>query len=234
MNATKAKGIGRSKSVLAVCAGALAGVVLTSGCASNSAYRQTLDEREHEIKSLREERTGLKGEMRDLNYQKDTLETALAEANARLVEEPKKEAGQSFPDLDRVGVGYGTRDGEMVLSIPNEISFASGKAELSKQGRTAMEAVAKTLMREYPEAEYWIEGHTDSDPIVKSKFATNRDLSLARAMAVLHFVVEDAGVPDGRCVVAGWGEYRPLAANDTQAHKAKNRRVEIVVHKPAN
>jgi chemotaxis protein MotB len=53
-------------------------------------------------------------------------------------------------------------------------------------------------------------------------------------MAVLHYLVEETGVPDGQCVVAGWGEYRPVAANDTPTNKAKNRRVEIVVNQPGS
>jgi chemotaxis protein MotB len=118
----------------------------------------------------------------------------------------------------------------MVITIPSSITFGSGRAELSNGGRSALTVVARTLLNEFSAGEYWIEGHTDNDPIVKSKFATNRDLSLARAMAVLHYLVEETGVPDGQCVVAGWGEYRPVAANDGDAGKARNRRVEIVVN----
>lgn len=204
-----------------------------ASCAASRTQQQTLDEREAEIKKLREERTNLKGDMRDLNSQKESLETALAEANARVVDMPQKGSTQSFPDLDKVGVTYGMRDGEMVLSVPSEITFGSGKAELSKSGQAALEQVAKTLLREYPNSEFWIEGHTDTDKISKSKYGTNRELSVARAMAVLRYLVEDAGVPDERCVIAGWGPYRPLAKNDSAERKAKNRRVEIVVHKVA-
>ena len=212
-------------------AGVVIAAALAAGCASTQ-YKAALDEREQENRALREERTTLKGDMRDMRYQKESLETALAEANARLLEQPQKQAGQDFPDLDQAGVAYGMRDGHMVLTIPTEITFPSGKAELSKGGRSALAAVAKMLKREYPDGEYWIEGHTDSDPIVKSRYPTNRDLSLARAMAVLHYLVEDSNVRDGQCVVAGWGEYRPVANNQSAASKAKNRRVEIVVYKP--
>jgi chemotaxis protein MotB len=200
-----------------------------ASCVSSQQYRELLADKEAENRALREERSGLKGELQDMNYQKQSLETALAEANAKLLAEPHKSAEQSYPELDQAGVQYGTRDGNLVLTIPTEISFPSGKAELSKTGRSALAAVAKTLSSQYATSEYWIEGHTDSDPIKKSKFASNRDLSLARAMAVLHYLVEESGVPDGQCVVAGWGEYRPVASNDSGANKAKNRRVEITV-----
>ncbi len=194
--------------------------------------KAALDEREQDNRTLREERARLKGQNRDLSSQNASLETALAEANARLLEEPDPEAGQRFGELDEAGIGYGMRDGRMVISIPQELTFGAGKADLSSGGRKALEAVARTLKENYPDAEYWIEGHTDNDPIVKSKFASNRDLSLARAMAVLHYLVDDADIADGQCVVAGWGPYRPVASNDSRANKAKNRRVEITVERP--
>src|SRR6185436_8831829 len=119
-------------------------------------------------------------------------------------------------------------------TMSSDVTFGSGKAELSKAGRSALGSVAKALASEYPEAEYWIEGHTDADPITKAKFGSNRELSLARAMSVLHYLVEDAGVPDQQCVIAGWGQYRPVVAGKTADAKAKNRRVEIVVHQAKN
>jgi len=203
---------------------------LFTSCAAQQ-YKAVADEREQENRSLREERSRIKGEIRDLQAQKDSLETALAEANARLLETPERDASQNYAELDELGIGYGMRDGRMVISIPTEISFASGRAELSADGKRALKSVAKTLAKDYPagEYEYWIEGHTDSDPIQKSKFASNRDLSLARAMAVLRGLVDDAGVPDQSCVVAGWGPHRPVAENNSRGNKAKNRRVEIVV-----
>lgn len=201
---------------------------LFASCAANTQMKAALDEREQENRQLREERSTLKGDMRDLQYEKEALETSLAEANARLLEEPERGKNQSIPGLDEVGVGYGMRDGKMVLTIPAEITFPSGKAELSAGGKKALAAVARELKSSYADGEYWIEGHTDSDPIQKSKFPTNRDLSLARAMAVLQYFVEEGGISDGRCVVAGWGEYRPVAKNDSKG-KPKNRRVEIVV-----
>ena len=77
-------------------------------------------------------------------------------------------------------------------------------------------------------ARFFIEGHTDSDPIKRSSFASNRELSIARAMAVLEFLVTEGKVPDRRFVVVGHGQYDPIAPNDNSS-KAKNRRVEIVV-----
>ncbi len=222
----------RSRACLCV----LALSALSTGCVTQDQHRSALADRESQIRLLREERTQLKNQLRDLEYQRDSLETSVLEANARLAEMSSMPAAQPdeprFAELDEFGIGYGTRNGRVVISIPSEVTFGSGKASLSSKGQSALRAVASTLGREYPSAEYWIQGHTDSDPIKKSSFPTNRDLSLARAMEVLHFLVAETGIDDSQCVVAGHGEYDPVAPNDNSANKARNRRVEIVVHQP--
>jgi chemotaxis protein MotB len=116
-----------------------------------------------------------------------------------------------------------------VITIPSSISFPSGKAELSAQGQNALRQVAAVLKQSHPTGLYSIEGHTDTDPIRKSGFESNRDLSLERAMAVLTYLVEDCRIPDEQCVVVGHGQYRPIDPGTSSAAKAKNRRVEIVV-----
>ncbi len=201
----------------------LAFLPLAAGCAS----KKQIQEYQDEITSLREERTRLKQENRELEMQLDDYAVALAEANQKVT---PSAGAPSFPDLDAAGVDYGQRDGMLYLSIPSEITFAPGKADLTSGGKKALKAVADTLMSQHSGGTFWIEGHTDNDPIKKSKWGSNRDLSLARAMAVLHYLVEDCNVPDDRCVVAGHGEYQPIASNDSKSDKGRNRRVEIVVH----
>jgi len=197
--------------------------LLTSGCAS----QKTLKNYQDEIRSLREERTELKKENRALRMQADAYEVSLAEANAMLTDQPEV---PNYSELDDLGIEYGQRGGNFVISVPAEITFASGRADLTNQGKQALRAVASTLSANYSTGSYWVEGHTDNDPIRKSKWGSNRELSVARAMAVLHFLVEDCSIPDSQCVVAGHGEYLPVAENESKATKAKNRRVEIVVH----
>ena len=200
-------------------------LLLTSGCVS----QQTLKDYQDEVRALREERTQLKKENRQLRMQNESYEVALAEANAKLTDVPES---PEYDELDALGIDYRTQGGNFVISIPASITFASGKATLTKQGQEALNVVAQTLRNDYGDGIYWIEGHTDSDPIRKSKWESNRDLSVARAMGVLHYLVENAGILDDQCVVAGHGQYSPPAANDDDAGKARNRRVEIVVHRP--
>ncbi len=206
-------------------AAALTGLcLLTSGCAS----QKQLLEYQDEVRTLREERTQLKKENRGLRMQNESYEIQLAEASQRITTTPDV---KNYDELDALGIDYREQGGNFVISIPSSITFGSGKAELTKEGRNALTTVARTLSGDYGDGTYWIEGHTDSDPIRKSNWGSNRELSTARAMAVLHYLVESCGVEDSQCVVAGHGEYVPLGANDDKAGKARNRRVEIVVHR---
>jgi len=203
---------------------ALGLVLITSGCAS----QQQLTEYQDEVRSLREERTQLKKENRQLRMQNESYEVQLADASQKLQAPPEE---HSYDELDALGIDYRTQGGNFVISIPSSITFASGQVELKKEGKNALQAVARTLAQDYADGVYWIEGHTASDPIRKSKWSSNRELSTARAMSVLHYLVEKCGVADEKCVVAGHGQYEPVAENKDEAGKARNRRVEIVVHR---
>ena len=79
-----------------------------------------------------------------------------------------------------------------------------------------------------PDQPIGIEGHTDNQPIAKSGWKDNWELSLARARSVLTTLVAH-GVAPNRIAATGYGEYRPISSNDTAKGRAKNRRVEIVV-----
>ena len=215
---------------LAICTVGL----LSTSCVTAEAHRRGMLEREGRILDLEDERTRLQRELLDQEGLIDALNAQLAEANSRpipVVTPAAHNPQSSFPELDALGVGYGLRDGHMVISIPSSISFAAGQAKLSGSGQRALREVAQTLTRKYGDGSFHIEGHTDSDPISKSKFASNRDLSIARAMAVLSYLVEECGLDDEQCVVVGHGQYQNIASNDTKANKALNRRVEIVVHR---
>jgi chemotaxis protein MotB len=199
-------------------------------CTSPEAYRQAIGERDQEISDLREERVRLKRDRQGLLAEIDSLGSQLREANQRSIEKPEPVEAASHPGLEDLGIDYLYRDGLAVITIPSSITFPSGKADLSKQGKSALRSVATVLKGNHASGVFSIEGHTDADPIQKSKFGTNRDLSIARAMAVLTFLVEDCDISDEQCVVLGHGQYRPLDPANTKAAKTRNRRVEIVVH----
>jgi len=75
-----------------------------------------------------------------------------------------------------------------------------------------------------------IEGHTDNEPLLSgSRYASNWELSLARAMSVVDYLVTDEGIAPERLGVAAFGEYHPRFPNDTSLHRAANRRIEISI-----
>ena len=143
---------------------------------------------------------------------------------------PVAEDPGRFPELDELGIGYGMRDGNMVISIPSEITFASGKAELSeeRQGRAQRRSRAR-CSRSTPRPST---GSRATPTPIRSRSRSsdsNRDLSVARAMAVLHYLVEDAR--HARRAVRRRRLGR-VPARREQRHgrqQGPNRRVEIVV-----
>lgn len=211
----------------------LASPALT-GCASQQALRQSLNDRDAEIRDLLEEQTRLDNELRRVRNDRDNLQVALEDATSQLRAKPAPvEAAsplQEFPDLDREGITYGRRGDHIVFSVPSAVTFGAGKASLTDQGRKALKVLAARLKDFSDPAQFYVEGHTDSDPIKKSGFKSNRHLSLERALAVHAFLVTDGQIDDSRFVVVGHGQYDPVASNDSDGNKAKNRRVEVVVH----
>lgn len=119
-------------------------------------------------------------------------------------------------------------DGLLAVRLSSDIMFASGSADLNDEGKKALDSTAEVLTKEEKDREFLIAGHTDSDAVgSKSKYADNWELSTARAVAAVRYLVEK-GVDAEKIAAAGYGEHQPVAGNDTDANKAKNRRTEIV------
>ncbi|MCU0726174.1 MAG: OmpA family protein [Planctomycetes bacterium] len=118
-------------------------------------------------------------------------------------------------------------EGEVRMTVPGSLCFASGRADLQPAAQEKLKKVFAALRGDFPNLRVRVEGHTDSDPIRKSKWESNEALSTARANSVASFLVAAAGMASGQVVAKGFGSDRPVAANDTPAGKAENRRVEI-------
>ena len=117
--------------------------------------------------------------------------------------------------------------GQMSLQLMDEVLFRSGEAELTDSGKKVMRAVGEAL-NSYPDKQVWVQGHTDDVPLSKTTqemFATNWELSAARALNVVHFLQDQVGVDPHRLAAVAFGEYRPVSSKN----KAKNRRIEIVL-----
>jgi chemotaxis protein MotB len=113
-----------------------------------------------------------------------------------------------------------------------EVLFEKARAELNAEGQAEMLKLAdavKQLEREIPPDIAWVlrvDGHTDVDPIQSSQFRSNWDLSAARAIAVVNFLVAN-GVSPQHLVAAGFGEFQPIDPGSTEEAKSRNRRIEL-------
>jgi chemotaxis protein MotB len=117
--------------------------------------------------------------------------------------------------------------GRMVVELSDNILFDSGRADLKKEGQTALQEVAGVLAS-IPDREFQIAGHTDNVAIKTAKFPSNWELSTARAVTVARFLATQ-GVPENRLSAAGYAETQPVASNDAPEGRQQNRRIEIVL-----
>jgi len=115
----------------------------------------------------------------------------------------------------------------MIIALPNDILFDSGSTEVKKDGKAALAKVAQVLST-VPDRSFLVAGHTDNVPIHSELFPSNWELSTRRAVAVVHYLIAQNMNPKV-LGAAGYGEWDPIAPNDTDAHRAQNRRIEIVL-----
>ena len=120
-------------------------------------------------------------------------------------------------------------NGQIRFTILNEVLFESGKAELKQTSKATLDSVLDIIQREYASRDITIEGHTDSDPIQKSKWKDNWELSYNRSIAVLYYLMNEKQIAPERLKAVACGESQPVAANDSKENKRLNRRAVIVV-----
>jgi chemotaxis protein MotB len=126
-------------------------------------------------------------------------------------------------------VAFDAAAGTITVTLPNTILFESGKAELKSATSAELDHILSVLKQKYPGKAIEVVGHTDTDPIVKSAWKDNWELSAQRALSVARYLIAH-GISEDKIKAAGCGSARPIASNATAAGKTKNRRVEIVVH----
>ncbi|MGR3293289.1 MAG: OmpA/MotB family protein [Candidatus Scalindua sp.] len=197
---------------------------------------------------LEELRTANKRQAITVRDQMSELDKMSAELNAankvNMVYEDRAQSDEEVKErlraeLERLARSIGggavvrdTAEGPMI-QLPETILFDSGLAKLKTQGEVALEKIAKHL-KTHPSAIVRIDGHTDNDPIVKSKhlWKSNHHLSAGRALSVLHYLVNKGHIEEKRIHIAGYGPNRPIASNKEKAGKMQNRRVEFLILSP--
>ena len=167
--------------------------------------------------------------------QKDNDQIAALQTQVDTLQKEKDQAAQMSKslenemraDLESKDVTISRLQGKLTVNILDRVMFDSGEAILKPDGEAVLRKVA-ALLGEHPTLKIHVIGHTDNVPI-HAKFASNWELSTARALAAVHFLTEKAGVDPRRVGAVGYGEYRPMADNSTPEGRAKNRRIAITI-----
>jgi chemotaxis protein MotB len=154
-------------------------------------------------------------------------------ALARRVQELSRYRSDFFGELRKI---IGERDDIQIVGdrfvFQAEVFFSSGSAEINPDGKLALDKLAVALLqldKQIPSEINWvlrIDGHTDIRPIATPVFASNWELSSARAISVVKYLITQ-GVSAKRLVAAGFGEYQPLSEGITEAELRRNRRIEL-------
>jgi len=201
------------------------------GCAQTEELRIANRRQAITIRDQMDEMEKLRLELEAANNQSDAyMERAQAgeEEKRRLRDDLEKLAAS-------IGSGATVRDTVEgpVIQLPEKVLFDSGMAVLKKEGKSALGKIAEHL-REKPASSVRIDGHTDADPILKSKYLwdSNHHLSAGRALSVFHYLVKKAKIAEKSIHIAGFGPNRPIDSNKTKTGKRQNRRVEFLILLP--
>jgi chemotaxis protein MotB len=205
---------------------------------ANNNLQAQLDQETAIDAQLRAELGRLGKNVDQMLQEKGTISKALEDANARLEQLRKAQAAaaaqaalfqqfvQKFKKMTDAGqLKITTRNGRLVLQLPNDVLFDSGQTAIKPAGRDALKAIAAVLTTVQGRS-FQVAGNTDNLPIQTAAFPSNWELSTARAVAVVKLLITQ-GVDPKALSATGYGEYDPIAGNATPDGRAKNRRIEI-------
>lgn len=173
-----------------------------------------------------------KTKQKNLEARIDGLESELEEARIIAANRERLNDDLSSDLADLVDAGklkVTTRRGLLVVQIPREVLFESGRFALSMQGKDTLRSVASSL-ETLTEYQILVAGHTDNVPVSEKavNVENNWELSSERALSSTK-VLADAGVKKQNLAATGFGEYDPIASNDTEETRKQNRRVELIL-----
>ena len=165
-----------------------------------------------------------------LNTNDTNTNTGNAEEKKDTVTEFKEQVEELITELDLDEYVH-VIDGKtsLTLRMDSLILFDLGKADIKESGKETIRKVAE-LMKQI-NTEIAVQGHTDNLPIHTSLFPTNWELSTKRATNVVLFLVKECSLDPTKLTATGNGEFRPIAPNDTEENRQKNRRIDIVIDK---
>ena len=149
---------------------------------------------------------------------------------------PSMNQSSHEPSIEKRSVQNAARETRYTLNdLMKQLHYESGEARIKPEGYQTLDQLVELVKAAPPNQMIRVEGHADSmeiGPSLKSMYATNWDLSKARASGVLRYLVEKSGIDSARISSIGYGATKPVMSNATEAGRSKNRRVEIVLYDP--
>jgi chemotaxis protein MotB len=198
---------------------------LLPGCVNWQKRYEALSVEHENLKGLLERERKEKGMLADQVTQgQQTIEEL-----QKQIEEQKKTPADATGFGEGYDVAFDPNAGTITVTLPNAILFDSGKATLKTATSRELNHIYSVLRQKYAGKPIDVVGHTDTDPIRKSKWKDNWELSAERALTVARYLIKQ-GIAEEKIRAVGCGESRPIASNSTASGKAKNRRVEIIVN----
>jgi flagellar motor protein MotB len=219
---------------IAIAIGVAALGLVLGGCQGKGADLEAqLEQFQVENSDLRGENQRLESALAECDLSNDAIATENARIqaeNARLRQEiaqlqSRPAATSGFEGID--GIGVSARGGEIVVEVAGDVLFDSGSVTLKADSRQRLNQIASVIQQRYPNNRIRIAGHTDTDPIRRSKWETNERLSAERALAVQDYLAT-RGVAKNRTYAAAFGPSQPKST------KAQSRRVEIIILAPGS
>jgi len=220
--------------------GELEGTV-TEAARAGDAQRARADELDRSIGKLAAEKRSAEERLMEATKAQKELAGKVAEAEIKAKEQADVSA-KLQASVDKT-IGLVSADGEEItLRLVDRVLFKTLEDQLTDTGKRVLDQVAVAL-KEIPDKQIWVQGHTDDQPIGRlpppplkrgqkpeppppPKFATNWELSAARALTVVHYLQDVAKVDPSRLAALAFGQYRPVS----KTNKAANRRIEIVLY----
>lgn len=142
----------------------------------------------------------------------------------------EKEVRTVFENFDKTvieGINISRSERGILISLGDSIMFDTGSAEIKDEAKKMLTAVLSVIKK--IQNNIVIEGHTDNIPIKSAEYHSNWELSTARAMSVLMYLMQEDGIRPERFSASGYGEHRPIMSNATPEGRARNRRVDIII-----
>jgi chemotaxis protein MotB len=170
----------------------------------------------------------------DLADRQKALEEYKARAHQlELIKARFEKLKSKLDELTKLGLAVNVRHNRMVISLPGDVLFDSGRETLKKDGKEILMKVAAVIKAD-PQLlgrDYQVAGHTDNKPFQRGPFKDNWGLSLMRAREVLVFLVgpKDGGLPPQHWSATGFADTDPIGSNDTDDGRQKNRRCDLIV-----